>query len=58
MDDLRRIKHDITNCKKLNNSEIAFIKTLDKTSLLELVLHYDNTIHVILELFSDLNDQE
>ena len=55
---IKKIEHDIKNCRKLKDSDIEFIKTLDKKSILELLFLYDDTIQFVTELFCDLNDQE
>ena len=55
---IKKLEHNISNCKELTESDITFIKTLEKESLLELILYYDNSLKNLVEIFRDLTEQE
>ena len=51
---IKKLKHDINNCKKLTDSDILFIKTFDTADLLYIISIYDNTVHSLSNLLVDL----
>jgi len=50
---MKKIKHSITNCDKLKQTDVEFIKTLDNNGLMELIFHYDHVLEVLTNVFCD-----